>query len=199
MTEDSTWSGAAPDQRVASVAAVIDERLIGALHLSSGELGDEVEPEAAHAIFQTSTVAALLDGAYEGDVTFGELARHGDLGLGTLNGCDGEMIALEGRFFRADANGDVREVSADEQTPFAVFARFDPAHRFEVGGGGGELDFDGLCAAIDERVGHPEIVHAVRIDGDFERLRLRSGSQAGAALPAVGGCLGRPVRLRLRG
>ncbi len=156
------------------MAGVIDERLIGALHLTSGELGDEVEPAAAHAIFQTSTVAALLDGAYEGDVTFGELARHGDLGLGTLNGCDGEMIAVEGRFFRADANGDVRAVGADEQTPFAVLARFDPAHRFEVGGGGEALDFDGLCAAIDERVGHPEIVHAVRIDGDFERLHLRS-------------------------
>ncbi len=153
---------------------MIDERLIGALHLTSGGLADGVEPAAAHAVFQTSTVAALLDGAYEGDVSFAELAGHGDLGIGTLDGCDGEMIAIDGCFFRADARGEVREVDPGERTPFAVLARFDPAHRFELGGGEEELDFDALCAAIDARVGHPEIVHAVRVDGDFEGLHLRS-------------------------
>jgi Alpha-acetolactate decarboxylase len=32
-----------------------------------------------HALFQASTIAALLDGAYEGDLSFAELAEHGDL------------------------------------------------------------------------------------------------------------------------
>ena len=60
-----------------------------------------------HVLFQASTIGALLDGAYDGDLTFAELAEHGDLGLGTLNGLDGEMIALDGEFFRADVDGDV--------------------------------------------------------------------------------------------
>ena len=46
-----------------------------------------------HALFQASTVSALLDGAYDGDLTFAELAAEGDTGIGTLNGLDGEMIA----------------------------------------------------------------------------------------------------------
>ena len=33
-------------------------------------------------IFQTSTMAALLDGVYEGNVSIRELLRHGDFGLG---------------------------------------------------------------------------------------------------------------------
>src|SRR5947208_15368340 len=89
---------------------MLDERLVKALHVASlreDELHAEREP---HVLFQASTIGALLDGAYEGDVTFGELAEHGDLGLGTLNGLDGGMIALDGRFFRADANGDVSEI-----------------------------------------------------------------------------------------
>ena len=40
-------------------------------------------------IFQVSTLDALLDAKYDGNVTFGELKEYGDFGLGTLNGLDG--------------------------------------------------------------------------------------------------------------
>ena len=49
-----------------------------------------------HELFQTSTVQALLAGAYDGDVTLAEILEHGDLGLGTLDGLDGELIVLDG-------------------------------------------------------------------------------------------------------
>ncbi len=84
---------------------VLDERWIRSLHvetLREEELHAEREP---HVLFQASTIGALLEGAYDGDLSFAELAEHGDLGLGTLNGLDGEMIALDGRFYRADVEG----------------------------------------------------------------------------------------------
>ena len=65
---------------------MLDERLIKALHVEAlrhTELHAEHQP---HVLFQASTIGALLQGAYDGDVTFAELAEHGDLGLGTLNG-----------------------------------------------------------------------------------------------------------------
>ncbi|MER8162078.1 acetolactate decarboxylase [Streptomyces sp. NPDC094472] len=34
-------------------------------------------------ICQTSTTRVLIDGVCEGDVTIGELLRHGDFGVGT--------------------------------------------------------------------------------------------------------------------
>ena len=43
-------------------------------------------------IFQTSTMGALLDGVYDGDVSIREVLRHGDFGLGTFNSLDGEML-----------------------------------------------------------------------------------------------------------
>ena len=55
--------------------------------------------------FRPRRSAPCSTGHYDGDVTFAELAEHGDLGLGTLNALDGEMIALDGRFFRADVDG----------------------------------------------------------------------------------------------
>ena len=75
---------------------MLDERLIKALHVEAlrhTELHAEHQP---HVLFQASTIGALLEGAYDGDVSFAELAQHGDLGLGTLNALDGEMIAVSG-------------------------------------------------------------------------------------------------------
>jgi acetolactate decarboxylase len=96
---------------------MLDERLVKALHVQSlreDELHAEREP---HVLFQASTIGALLDGAYEGDVSFAELSGHGDLGLGTLNRLDGEMIAVDGGFYRADASGSVDAVDPAERTP----------------------------------------------------------------------------------
>ena len=113
---------------------VLDERWIKSLHvetLRESELHAGREP---HVLFQASTIAALLEGSYEGDLSFAELAEHGDLGLGTLDGLDGEMIALDGRFYRADVDGNVAEVAAETKTPFAVVTGFTPSVDAEVDG-----------------------------------------------------------------
>src|SRR5258707_1819249 len=90
---------------------------------------------APHVLFQASTIGALLDGAFDGDLTFAELAEHGDLGLGTLNGLDGEMVALDGEFFRADVDGAIHPVSAEARTPFAGVTRFEPESDERLEGG----------------------------------------------------------------
>ncbi len=60
---------------------------------------------ADHAIFQVSTFHALKQGKYDGETTFGVLKKHGDFGIGTVNGLDGEVLALNGEFFQIKADG----------------------------------------------------------------------------------------------
>src|SRR5687768_11565926 len=103
---------------------VLDSRFTAALHVETlrrDELWADHEP---HVLFQASTIGALLEGRYDGDVSFAELAEHGDLGLGTLNALDGEMIALDGRFYRADVDGQIGEIRPEALTPFAVVVEF---------------------------------------------------------------------------
>lgn len=146
---------------------MLDERLITALHVQALR-HDEVHAEhRPHRLFQASTIASLLDGAYEGDLTFAELREHGDLGLGTLNGLDGEMIALDGRFYRADADGHIHPVDGGARTPFAVVVFFEPT--IEVAA----VQGDPLEAV--EALRPPDAsVLAVRLDGEFELIRARS-------------------------
>jgi acetolactate decarboxylase len=150
---------------------MLDERWIRSLHVEAmrhAELHKEREP---HVLFQASTIGALLEGSYEGDVTFAELAVRGDLGLGTLNGLDGEMIALDGSFYRADVEGDVNEVAPEERTPFAVVTGFEPTISFDLDQ---SLSHEQLLAELDERLPEGTPSAAIRIDGRFESVKARS-------------------------
>jgi acetolactate decarboxylase len=150
---------------------VLDERWIRSLHVESMRRADLHAERDPHVLFQASTIGALLDGAFDGDLSFAELAEHGDLGLGTLNRLDGEMIALDGEFFRADVDGFVNSIGPGERTPFAVVTRFEPEVDERIEGG---LTHAGLLARLDELTPAGASSCAIRLDGRFELVRARS-------------------------
>ncbi len=81
------------------------------------------------------------------------------------------MIALDGRFYRADVDGAVGEVGGTERTPFAVVTRFDPTVDTEVDG---PLEHAGLLTRLDELIPAEAATCAIRLDGSFELVRARS-------------------------
>ncbi len=150
---------------------MLDESWIRSLHvetLREEELHGGHEP---HVLFQASTIEALLEGAYEGDLSFAELAEHGDLGLGTLNGLDGEMIAFDGRFYRADVAGEVTEIAPEKRTPFAVVTGFEPVVDERVED---SLDHAELLVCLDGLIPAGAATCAIRLDGRFDFVRARS-------------------------
>ena len=151
---------------------VVDDRLIGALHVRAlTRAGLHHEARAAHTVVQTGTIAALLDGQYHGNVTVRELLAHGDLGIGTVEHLDGEMLVIDGTAWVVRADGTVVAVPPTTPTPFAVVCRFDPGPAHELCG---PLTFDALSGALDELAPAAEPVVAVRVDGSFRGIRLRS-------------------------
>ena len=62
---------------------MIDERWIRSLHVEAMRRAELLSEREPHVLFQASTIGALLGGSYDGDLSFGELRSHGDLGLGT--------------------------------------------------------------------------------------------------------------------
>jgi acetolactate decarboxylase len=123
--------------------------------------------------YQTSTITALLAGDYDGDVTCGELLTHGDFGLGTFDGLDGEMIVLDGVVYRAKLDGTIEVVDAAEETPFAVVTFFDNdplnAGEFSL-----LTDLDSLKTKLNGVIDDPTLPHAIRIEGSFASLLTRS-------------------------
>ena len=72
-------------------------------------------------LFQYNTLGALMAGLYGGSFTIGELLEHGDLGVGTLDSIDGELIVLDGKAYQAKGSGDHPEIV--EVTDLDVFYR----------------------------------------------------------------------------
>ena len=64
--------------------------MIRSLHLQSMRNEDLHGGHDEHALFQASTVSALLDGAYDGDLTFADLAYNPELGYYRLSHFPGQ-------------------------------------------------------------------------------------------------------------
>ena len=151
---------------------MLDEHWIRSLHVESMRRADLHREREPHVLFQASTIGALLEGSFDGDLSFAELADHGDLGLGTLNHLDGEMVALDGEFFRADVEGRIHRVGPEDRTPFAVVTRFEPT--VEESLPVAERSHEELLACLDELVPAEASSCAIRLDGRFSLVRARS-------------------------
>lgn len=120
-------------------------------------------------LYQVSTYGSLAAGNYEGKVKIAELTRHGDFGLGTFNGLDGEMVVLDGRINRINGFGDVTQPPLSTLTPFACVTTFRATKTLLFNG-----DYRQLTAAIDSATKDPNAMLAIRVDGKFEGLQARS-------------------------
>jgi acetolactate decarboxylase len=124
-----------------------------------------------HELFQTSTVQALLGGAYDGDVTLAEVLEHGDLGLGTLDGLDGELIVLDGQAYKAELDCTLSRPPRSSKTPYAVVVPFAPSAPLALSGPFGESELEARLGDALTLATQPT---AIRIDGRFAEVHVRS-------------------------
>ncbi len=149
----------------------LDPALIHALNVRLVDHRQVGVDPADHAVIQSSTIAALLDRQYDGDVTIGEVLGGADLGLGTLNGLDGELIIVDGEAWQAGADGTVRAVADSEKTPFVVATKFATDETVEIEQ---SLDHAALLTLLEAHAPPDSGCDALRIDGNFAKLHLRS-------------------------
>ncbi len=71
------------------------------------------------ACYQVATLQSLAKGNYDGYETMEQLLEHGDIGLGTFDELNGEMIVLDGVCYQALSDGSVIQTDLTETTPFA--------------------------------------------------------------------------------
>jgi acetolactate decarboxylase len=137
---------------------------------------------AHHTLYQISTATALVEGIYEGAVRVGNLREHGDLGLGTFEELDGEMVIVDGHFFQVRCDGSVREVDDNILTPFAVITRFTPDTTVALNQCSRMAD---LKAGFDSLRHSDNVFYALRVDGNFDHVRTRAMCRTENGVPLV--------------
>lgn len=127
-----------------------------------------------HALFQVSTSGAIVNGLYEGCVSVAELRRHGDVGLGTFENLDGEMILLDGRCFQALADGSVTEAPDHALTPFATVVNFAPDADLSTD----SITMLGMMELLDARRASGNTLESFRITGRFRTIDVRTACRS---------------------
>lgn len=122
-------------------------------------------------LFQTSTFNALLEGVYDGETSFHDLKHHGNFGIGTFEGLDGEMIELNGNFYQVKSDGKVYSVNDSMKTPFAVVTSFEPDKTLSLDK---PMNYSQLTQYLDNLLPTKSIFYAIKIEGKGKYVKTRS-------------------------
>ncbi len=127
-------------------------------------------PDLAPVLLQVSTLDALLRGLYAAAYTVGELKQQGDFGLGTFEGIDGELIALDGHFYQFRANGTLTEAADKDKIPFAALVKFKADVQFSAK----QLTNTQLGELIDSLIPTKNHFYAIKVHGTFRDIQTRA-------------------------
>jgi acetolactate decarboxylase len=135
---------------------------------------DDTSDELSDQIYQYSVFTALANKIYDGELTVGMLKEKGDLGLGTYNGLNGEMIVLNGSVYQFLANGNVREPGDSELVPLAVVTCFETDTLLKTNE---LLDYTRMKTLIEESLPSPNKGYAFRIEGTYGYIKCGSADK----------------------
>ena len=124
-------------------------------------------------MYQVSLMQAFMHGEYNGVITVGDLKSHGDIGLGTFEGVNGEMIVLDGVVYQAAADGSINVMADNETIPFATITKFDEDGKIDSITA---KDFNDLTSQLDKTIEKygTNNMYVIKIKGDFSNITVRS-------------------------
>jgi len=124
-------------------------------------------------LYQTTPYSAMLDEVYDGDMTIQELKKYGDIGIGTFNALDGELIGLDSIFYQIKSDGIARVADDSLKTPFAVVTWFEVDMDKTVIIAN-YTDLEPLISYIDYLRPSQNIFYGIKLEGTFEYIRTKS-------------------------
>jgi acetolactate decarboxylase len=122
-------------------------------------------------VTQVSILNALLARQFDGCLPCGELLQHGDLGIGTFDRMDGEMVILDGAIYQIKSDGKVYTPDPANRTPFATVSRFRPDQTWTVSE---RMTREAVEKTIDEKAPNRNVFCAVRVHGTFSYMHTHA-------------------------
>ena len=124
-------------------------------------------------MYQVSLMQAFMHGEYDGVITVGDLKTHGNTGLGTFEGVNGEMIILDGVVYQAAADGSINVMKDNETVPFATITNFDEDGKID---NINAKNFDDLTSQLNKEISKNSAnnMYVIKLKGDFSNITVRS-------------------------
>ena len=121
-------------------------------------------------LYEHGTLASLMAGNMAGTITVADLLKHGNTGIGTFDGIDGEVVILDGKVYQAVADGTVNQVT-DLQAKLPFASVHTPADLEKVRLTG--VDFNTLNGSFIQQHELQNVFAALRLTGTFNHVKIR--------------------------
>ncbi|MEX0380327.1 acetolactate decarboxylase [Leuconostoc sp. MS02] len=132
-------------------------------------------------LYQHGTLAMLMGKQMQGTITAAELLKHGDTGIGTLTGLNGEVIILEGQVYQAQSDGQVNHITDLETLlPFASVHFYKPTQALPFDA----VDFTTLSDKL-QAAQLRNIFSSVNFHADFSRMHVRIAPKQVPPFPSL--------------
>lgn len=143
-------------------------------HEANEEHTSHTEGLAKHTentVHQYAPTVGLLNSIYVGDQTPEQMVAKGNIGIGTVNHLDGELIAVDGVVYAIDAKGGITEAPADLESPNMTMINFQPKRTVVIT----DVDsYQNLDKALKAEATSKNSFYAYRIKGTFPYLKMAS-------------------------
>ena len=128
---------------------------------------------SAESIYQVALLQSLAQGYFDGSMTVADLKTHGDTGIGTFDGLNGEMIVLDGVVYQAIGDGSVVVPADNETVPFSNVTFFEEDLTLALSA---IQDMASLQSTLNEivEINGANLFYMVKIPGTFSTIKVRS-------------------------
>lgn len=123
-----------------------------------------------------------MSGLFEGSLTISDLLNQGDLGIGTLDGLNGELIILDGNAYQVKGDGSVHRVGGNEKTPYAAVTAFKAEHSLKIDE---KVSSDRLKETLTHSFTSKNTFQALKVTGSFKDISCRSVSKQNKPYPKL--------------
>jgi acetolactate decarboxylase len=135
------------------------------------ETNETINTEKSDEFYHYSIWTALVNKIYDGNLTVKEAKVHGDIGLGTYNGADGELILTDGIFYHVPSSGEVLVADDSTHIPYLNATFFDKEFSFKLKD---RISYDSLRKLLQQHFPSRNFFYAFKIHGEFDTLKLGS-------------------------
>jgi acetolactate decarboxylase len=111
---------------------------------------------------------AFVNRVFEGDLTVSKLKQNGDIGLGSYNRLDGELIMLDGTPYQVKEDGVVNIAADTTKVVYANASFFNEDQALSLRK---VISFDSLRSWLNEQLPTKNYFYAFKVHGTFKNLK----------------------------
>ena len=144
--------------------------LIAFMGCSDAKRGEaHVQELKSDKFYQYSIWWAFVNKVFDGDLKVNELKKHGDIGLGSFDFLDGELVMLDGIPYRIREDGEISVGEDNDEIVYANATFFDEDGVFKLEN---PSDYTSFQAQLDSLMPNENYFYAYVAHGTFESIKL---------------------------